>query len=74
LVFRLFQVQPPADLAEWGNLPPEVIQREAPVPKRRKGKSGRLDLVVRYNGRALLVVEVKTTVSEPGEKESLREQ
>ena len=69
LVFRLFQVQPPADLAEWPNLPPEVIQREAPVPKGREGKSGRLDLVVRYKGRALLVVEVKTTVSEPGEKE-----
>ncbi len=53
LVFQLFQIPLPPDLAEWDHLVP-TVQREVVVP------DGRLDLVIRYSGRALLVIEVKT--------------
>jgi hypothetical protein len=56
-VFALFRVKPP-DEFEWPTDPAEVV-REHPVPTGHEDRTGRLDLVVRYAGRALLVVEVK---------------
>jgi hypothetical protein len=53
LVFRMFRIPLPPDLAEWQHLIP-TVKREVVVP------DGRLDLVIRYPGRALLVIEVKT--------------
>lgn len=55
-VFNLFGVDAPPGCESWGA--PEVV-REHPVPAGHEDRSGRLDLVVRYAGRALLVVEVK---------------
>ena len=53
LVFQLFRIPLPPDLAEWEHLIP-TVQREVVVP------DGRLDLVIRYPGRAVFVIEVKT--------------
>jgi hypothetical protein len=53
LVFQILQITPPPDLVEWGHSIP-IVEREVVVP------GGRLDLVIRYPGRALLVIEVKT--------------
>jgi hypothetical protein len=51
-VFRLFDINVPADAAQWNSA---AAQRESPIPK------GRLDIVLRWPDRALLVVEVKVT-------------
>jgi hypothetical protein len=53
LVFQLFQIPLPSHHPEWEHMIP-TVEREFVVP------GGRLDLVIRYPGRALLVIEVKT--------------
>jgi len=55
-VFALFSTDAPPGSESWN--PPEVT-REYPVPTGHEDRSGRLDLVIRYPNRALLVVEVK---------------
>jgi hypothetical protein len=60
LVFSLFRISPPKDISDWSGLPP-VIEREVPVPAGHEDQSGKLDVVVRYPGRALFMVEVKLT-------------
>lgn len=55
-VFDLFGVDAPPGCESWGA--PEV-EREVIVPSGHEDRSGRLDLVIRYAGRALLVVEAK---------------
>jgi hypothetical protein len=54
-VFRLFDLPVPPDADQWKNT---AIKREFPIP------GGRLDIVVRWPGKALLVVEVKITDEE----------
>ncbi len=53
LVFQILQITPPPNLVEWEHSIP-IVEREVVVP------GGRLDLVIRYPGWALLVIEVKT--------------
>ncbi len=59
-VFRLLGVPPPEDLQEWRSAPP-MVGRELPVPEGHVDQTGRLDLLVRYERRALFVLEVKKT-------------
>lgn len=59
-LFRVIQVDEPSDLQNWPCGPPDV-GREQTVPKGHEGRKGRLDLVVRSDGRALFVLELKTT-------------
>jgi hypothetical protein len=59
-IFRLLGVDSPAGLPEWRTGPP-VIEREWHVPEGHDGQAGRLDLLVRYEGKALFVLEVKKT-------------
>ena len=61
LVYGLFQLAPPRDLAVQE---PKILRREYPVQQGDPGRSGRLDLIVRYEGSCPLVVEVKTTSAE----------
>jgi hypothetical protein len=58
-VFRLFQTNLPDGLAHLDRVAP-IVEREVWVPQGHPGHSGRLDLVIRYGERALLVVEIKT--------------
>jgi hypothetical protein len=56
-VFRLFGLQPPPDdLLERQSI---EVQRECCVPYGHIDHEGRLDLVIRYGDRAMIVVEVK---------------
>lgn len=57
-VFRLFRLTEPEGARSWPTGPPEV-GREVTVPKGHAGSTGRLDVVVRCRGRALLVLELK---------------
>jgi hypothetical protein len=59
-VLRLLGVNERVDWSGWRGGPPEV-NRELPVPEGHEGQGGRLDLLVRYTGIAVLVVEVKKT-------------
>jgi hypothetical protein len=59
-VFRLLSTPEPASMTGWRGGPP-TVSRELPVPQGHEGRSGRLDLIIRYEGLALLVVEVKRT-------------
>lgn len=56
LVYSLFGLPPPEDTNTW---PTPQVTRERTVPQGHEGHSGRLDLVVCWQGRGLLVVEVK---------------
>jgi hypothetical protein len=51
--FRLFDLHLPRNAARWKNT---AVQRETPIP------DGRLDIVLRWPDRALLVVEVKVKI------------
>jgi hypothetical protein len=51
--FRLLDLHLPPHAARWKNT---AAQRETPIP------DGRLDIVLRWPGKALLVVEVKITI------------
>jgi hypothetical protein len=53
--FRLFDLHLPRNAARWKNT---AVQRETPIP------DGRLDIVLRWPDKALLVVEVKITIEE----------
>ena len=56
-VFRLFHLgEPPAEIT--GSLP-VTAQRECCIPHGHADHTGRLDLVVRYGDKAIIVVEVK---------------
>lgn len=59
-MFRLFGIDDPTGIAGCQQIP-VTIQREVMVPQGHDDQSGRLDLVVRYVGKALIVVEIKTT-------------
>jgi hypothetical protein len=52
-VFRLFDIHLPRAAVRWKNT---TAQRETPIP------DGRLDIVLRWPDKALLVVEVKVTI------------
>ncbi len=56
-IFRLFDLEPPTA----GLLPSDkvMVQREYCIPYGHIGQEGRLDLVIRCDGHALIVVEVK---------------
>jgi hypothetical protein len=54
-VFRLFGAEPPEQAEQWSS---GSAERERPIP------NGRLDIVERWPGRALLVVEVKLSSEE----------
>ncbi len=62
-VFRLFGIDDPTAIALCQQTP-LTVKREVPVPQGHDGQSGSLDLVVRYGGQALIVVEVKMTDAE----------
>jgi hypothetical protein len=62
-VFRLLHVEPPGELRDWPGTAPSV-GREFPVPQGAEGRTGRLDLWVRYEGLALFVLEVKKADTE----------
>jgi len=62
-VFRLFGINDPAALALCQHTRP-TVEREVPVPQGHDNQTGRLDLVVRYAEKALIVVEVKMTDAE----------
>jgi hypothetical protein len=56
-IYRLFGLgTPPADLPDC---PPEGIRRECCIPHGHEERTGRLDLVIRFGDRAIIVVEVK---------------
>jgi hypothetical protein len=57
-VCRIFGLPLPPDIAEWQNLPLHTC-REDPVPLGHPGHEGRLDLLIRYGSKLLIVVEVK---------------
>lgn len=57
-VFRLFGIDDPAGLALCQQTR-VTVEREVPVPQGHDNQSGRLDLVVRYAEKVLIVVEVK---------------
>src|SRR5262249_14371649 len=61
-VFRLFGINAPTGMALCQENP--MVKREVPVPQGHDGQSGRLDLVVRYGEKALIVIEVKKTSAE----------
>ena len=80
LVFRLFGLKDPEGVSLCEGISPSV-KREDWVPEGHEGQTGRLDLTVRYPGKALIVVEVKkisadevVTVKQRGYKKSLGEQ
>jgi hypothetical protein len=62
-VFRLFGIEDPAAITVCQQLP-MTCQREVPVSQGHDDHTGRLDLVVRYAGHTLIVVEVKKTGAE----------
>jgi hypothetical protein len=76
LQWILLQIESPADLFQIlgvESLPPGLLEwrqgrpsvgREFPVPRGHAGHAGRLDLWVRYNGQALVVVEIKKADAE----------
>jgi hypothetical protein len=51
-VFGLFGLKFPPEAAQWNST---AAKRETPIP------DGRLDIVLRWSGKALLVIEVKIT-------------
>jgi hypothetical protein len=62
-VFRLLGTDDPTGIALCQQTP-LTVKREVPVPQGHDGQSGRLDLVVRYAEKALIVIEVKMTDAE----------
>lgn len=60
LVFRLFRIDDPEGARSCEGVPP-WIGREDRASEGHEGRTGRLDLAIRYPGRALIVVEVKKT-------------
>jgi hypothetical protein len=60
LVYSLFNRPPPLGWEHWREDRPN-IKREVTVPQGHEGQRGRLDLLIEYSNRAILVVEVKTT-------------
>jgi hypothetical protein len=61
-VFRLFALgEPPADLLASPHL---EVQREYCVPYGHIDQEGRLDLVIRYGNRPIIVVEIKKAEAE----------
>jgi hypothetical protein len=62
-VLRLFGIDDPVDIALCQQTP-VTVQREFPVPQGHDDQSGRLDLVIRYVGKVLIVVEVKKARAE----------
>ncbi len=63
LVFQIFGIPPPSDISTWERVDPE-IEREYLVPFGHAGREGRLDLLIRYGDRALIVIEVKKVGAE----------
>jgi hypothetical protein len=61
-VFRLFALgEPPADLLESQHL---EVQREFCIPYGHTDQEGRLDLVIRYGNRPIIVDEIKKVEAE----------
>jgi hypothetical protein len=56
-VYELFSLEPPNGIEAWRISP--TVERERYVSIGHEGCSGRLDLVIRYSGLALIVIEVK---------------
>lgn len=61
-VFRLFGIKDPAALNRCRGMP--VVQREVTSPKGHVDQAGRLDIVIRWPGAALILGEVKTVTAE----------
>ena len=59
LVYRMFDLPAPDDIASWPPSLHVVVKREQSVAEGHDGHSGRLDMVIRFPGRALIIVEVK---------------
>jgi hypothetical protein len=57
-IYRLFGLEPPPGWEAWGSKQPEVA-REVCVTSGHLGHGGRLDLLIRYSGHAILIIEVK---------------
>jgi hypothetical protein len=58
LIYKMFKLEPPGDIAAWTKIP--FVKREQSVDTGHEGCAGRLDLIIRFPGHALIVVEVKT--------------
>jgi hypothetical protein len=60
----------PVPLRNWhvDECPP-IIEREYCVPEGHTNQSGRLDLVIRFKDRAVIVIEVKTTSADDADTE-----
>jgi len=70
-VFRLFGIDDPNGIALCQRVC-ITVEREVPVPQGHDNQSGRLDLVVRYAEKALIVVEVKMTDAEEADTSKQR--
>ena len=70
-VFHLFGIDDPAGIAlcQQTRL---TVDREVSVPQGHDNQSGKLDLVVRYAGKALIVVEVKMTDADTADTDKHR--
>lgn len=68
LVFRLFALLVPEDHADW---PPAAfsVEREVDIPWGHPGHKGRLDLVIRFGEKALIVIEVKKGDADKADKD-----
>jgi hypothetical protein len=68
-LFKLQELFPDTPLSDPASLPRHVVARELTVPCGDAGKQGRLDIVVRFQPLALIVVEVKTSNAEDANTE-----
>jgi PD-(D/E)XK nuclease superfamily len=62
-VLRLLGLDPPQDVSAWSSTSLEV-RREFPIPFGHEQRRGRLDLLIRYAGSVIIIVEVKTGTAE----------
>jgi len=70
-IFWLLHVPEPAGINNW-RLDSRQVEREFWVPEGHTDQTGRLDLVVHYESRAVIVIEVKTTSVEDADTQKQR--